>query len=154
MLHNAPKLEVMLKAHLLCTSVLNKISETEFWVKKKRSALLVCQAKGNTGASYCRNHLSPLSRREWKFYSSCSESAWSSHNILLLLFFYCHTSVLWTFFWWVGGEVSRGPWSQTSGPTGQVQRTKPNRSGFWSSRPVLCSRPWARGLAPLCGQDG
>ena len=33
MLHNATKIEMMLKAQLLCTPVLNKVSETEFWVK-------------------------------------------------------------------------------------------------------------------------
>jgi len=33
MLHNAPKIETMLKAQLLCTPVLNKVSEAEFWVK-------------------------------------------------------------------------------------------------------------------------
>ena len=32
----------------LCTSVLNWILETEFWVKEKRTALLLCQAKGVT----------------------------------------------------------------------------------------------------------
>ena len=39
---------VMLKAQLLCTPVLKQISETEFWVKKKWVALLLCQAKGDT----------------------------------------------------------------------------------------------------------
>ena len=38
----------MLKAQLLCTPVLKQTSETEFWVKKKWVALLLCQAKGDT----------------------------------------------------------------------------------------------------------
>ena len=44
-----PLLTMMLIPKLgLCTPVLNRISETEFWVKQKRTALLLCQAKGDT----------------------------------------------------------------------------------------------------------
>ena len=45
-------LPLMLKAQLLCAPVPNRISEMEFWVKQKRLALLLCQAKGDTVGSF------------------------------------------------------------------------------------------------------
>ena len=36
---------------VLCSPVLNRNAETEFWVKQKRIVLLLCQAKGDTVGS-------------------------------------------------------------------------------------------------------
>ena len=65
----------MLKTQLPWILVLSQISETEFWVKQKRRALLLCQAEGATVDSCSQNHVSPFGDDSENFYSNCSNRA-------------------------------------------------------------------------------
>ena len=65
----------MLKTQLPWILVPSQISETEFRVKQKRRALLLCQAERATVDSCSQNHVSPFGEDSDNFYSNCSNRA-------------------------------------------------------------------------------
>ena len=60
---------LMSKTQLLCTLVPNQISETDFWVKYKRMALLFCQAKRDIAGSCSQNRMYQRGEDSDMFYS-------------------------------------------------------------------------------------